>query len=195
MTDDTRPETPEPAAAPSEVAPPLSADDDEPAPTAPPGELAPTDEPAPTVDDLARERDEYRDLLLRKTAELDNYRKRVDRERAAADEAAAADLITELLPVLDDLERALETEADTAAAAAYRTGVELIHKQLLDLLARRRVVPIDTAGGDFDPHYHQAVAYEASAGHAEGQIIGELRRGYLLAGRLLRPAMVRVAKA
>ena len=186
MTDDTRPETPEPAAAPSEVAPPPPAADDEPAP---PGE------PAPTVDDLARERDEYRDLLLRKTAELDNYRKRVDRERAAADEAAAADLITELLPVLDDLERALETEADTAAAAAYRTGVELIHKQLLDLLARRRVVPIDTAGGDFDPHYHQAVAYEASAGHAEGQIIGELRRGYLLAGRLLRPAMVRVAKA
>lgn len=182
MTDDTRPETPEPAAAPPEVAPP------------PPG----ADEPAPpaaTADELARERDEYRDLLLRKTAELDNYRKRVDRERAAADEAAAADLITELLPILDNLERALETEADTAGAAAYRTGVELIHKQLLDLLATRRVMPIDTAGGDFDPHYHQAVAHEASAEHAEGQIIGELRRGYMMAGRLLRPAMVRVAKA
>ncbi len=182
MTDDTRQETPEPAAAPSEVAPPLPAAD-EPAP------------PVATADDLARERDEYRDLLLRKTAELDNYRKRVDRERAAADEAAAADLIAELLPILDNLERALETGMDTADTDAYRTGVELIHKQLLDLLAKRRVVPIDTAGRDFDPHYHQAVAHEASGEHAEGQIIGELRRGYMLAGRLLRPAMVRVAKA
>ena len=182
MTDDTRPETPDSAAAPSEIEPPPPA----------------ADEPAPPVaaaDDPARERDEYRDLLLRKTAELDNYRKRVERERAAADEAAAADLISELLPILDNLERALETGADTAAAAAYRTGVELIHKQLIDLLAKRRVVPIDTAGRDFDPHYHQAVAHEASGEHAEGQIIGELRRGYLLAGRLLRPAMVRVAKA
>ena len=182
MTDDTRPETPEPAAAPSKVASP---------PTA-------ADEPAPRVaeaDDVVRERDEYRDLLLRKTAELDNYRKRVDRERAAADEAAAADLITELLPILDNLERALETSVDTATAAAYCTGVELIHRQLLDLLAKRRVVPIDTASRDFDPYYHQAVAHEASGEHAEGQIIGELQRGYMLAGRLLRPAMVRVAKA
>lgn len=182
MTDDTRPETPDSAAAPSEVDPPPPAAD-EPA------------RPVAAADEAARERDEYRDLLLRKTAELDNYRKRVDRERAAADEAAAADLISELLPILDNLERALETDADTAAAAAYRTGVELIHKQLLDLLAKRRVVPIDTAGRDFDPHFHQAVAHEASGEHAEGQIIGELQRGYLLAGRLLRPAMVRVAKA
>ncbi len=182
MTDDTRPETPDSAAAPAAVDPPPPAAD-EPAP------------PAAGADEAARERDEYRDLLLRKTAELDNYRKRVERERAAADEAAAADLISELLPILDNLERALETGADTAAAAAYRTGVELIHKQLLDLLAKRRVVPIDTAGQDFDPHFHQAVAHEASGEHADGQIIGELRRGYLLAGRLLRPAMVRVAKA
>lgn len=189
MTDDTRPETPDSAAAPAEVEPPPAAE--EPPPPAA-GEPAP---PVAAADDAARERDEYRDLLLRKTAELDNYRKRVERERAAADEAAAADLIGELLPIVDNLERALETGADTAAAAAYRTGVALIHKQLLDLLARRQVVPIDTAGRDFDPHYHQAVAHEASGGHAEGQIIGELRRGYLLAGRLLRPAMVRVAKA
>ena len=182
MTDDTRPETPEPAE-PSEVAPP-PAEPDEPAQPAVAAE-----------DDAVRERDEYRDLLLRKTAELDNYRKRVERERAAADEAAAADLIADLLPIVDDLERALGTDVDSAAADAYRTGVELIHKRLLDLLARRRVTPIDTAGQAFDPHYHQAVAHEASDAHGEGQIIGELRRGYMLAGRLLRPAMVRVAKA
>lgn len=182
MTDDTRPETPEPAE-PSEVAPP-PAEPDEPAQPAVAAE-----------DDAVRERDEYRDLLLRKTAELDNYRKRVERERAAADEAAAADLIADLLPIVDDLERALGTDVEAAAADAYRTGVELIHKRLLDLLARRRVTPIDTAGQTFDPHYHQAVAHEASDAHGEGQIIGELRRGYMMAGRLLRPAMVRVAKA
>ena len=88
-----------------------------------------------------RERDEFRDLLLRKTAEFDNYRKRVDRERQAADQAAAADLIVELLPLLDDLERALAVEADADAALAYRAGVELIRKQLLDLLARRGRLP------------------------------------------------------
>lgn len=183
MTDDTRPETPE-TTEPSEVAPP-PAGPDEPAQPA----VAAAD------DDLVRERDEYRDLLLRKTAELDNYRKRVERERAAADEAAAADLIVDLLPIVDDLERALETDVEAAAADAYRAGVELIHKRLLDLLAKRRVAPIDTAGQAFDPHYHQAVAHEASEAHGEGQIIGELRRGYMMAGRLLRPAMVRVAKA
>lgn len=182
MTDDTRPETPEPAE-PSEVAPP------------PAGRDEPAQPAVAAEDDAVRERDEYRDLLLRKTAELDNYRKRVERERAAADEAAAADLIADLLPIVDDLERALETDVEAAAADAYRTGVELIHKRLLDLLARRRVTPIDTAGQTFDPHYHQAVAHEASDAHGEGQIIGELRRGYMMAGRLLRPAMVRVAKA
>lgn len=145
--------------------------------------------------DLERERDEYRDLFLRKTAELDNYRKRIDRERAAVDQAAAADLITELLPLIDDLERALAADVDSAGAEAYRAGVELIHKQLLDVLAKRGVTPIDTEGQDFDPHLHQAVAHDASAEHREGQIIDELRRGYVMGGRLLRPSMVRVAKA
>lgn len=177
MTDDTSLENPEPA---GESAPPV---EEPPAPT--PEEL----------DAVARERDEYRDLLLRKTAEFENYRKRVERERQAADEAAAAGLIGELLPLIDDLERALAAEADSEAAAAYRTGVELIHKQLLERLARRGVSPIDTAGQQFDPHFHEAVVHEESADHAAGEIIGELRRGYVMGARLLRAAMVRVAKA
>ena len=106
-----------------------------------------------------------------------------------------ADLIGELLPLLDDLERALAAEADSDAAVAYRTGVELIHKQLLDLLAKRGVSPIDTAGQQFDPHLHEAVVHEESADHAAGEIIGELRRGYVMGTRLLRATMVRVAKA
>ncbi len=73
--------------------------------------------------------------------------------------------------------------------------MELIHKQLLDVLAKRGVTPIETAGEDFDPHVHEAVAHEPSPDHREGQIIDELRRGYMMSGRLLRPSMVRVAKA
>jgi len=148
----------------------------------------------PDVETLRRERDDLYDRLLRKTAEFDNYRKRVDKERRELNEWMAADVLTELLAVLDDFERALAVEAPSEAQP-YRTGVELIHRQLLELLKKRRVTPIDTAGATFDPHIHQAVAHEEVAGAREGQIIGELRKGYRLGDRLLRPALVRVAKA
>jgi molecular chaperone GrpE len=145
-------------------------------------------------DELQRERDEYRDLLLRKTAEFDNYRKRIDRERQSTAEAAAADLLADLLPLVDDLERALGVEATGASADAYRRGVELIHRQLLDTLRKRNVRAIDALGADFDPHFHQAVSYEPAEGRREGEVIEEFRRGYMLGDRLLRPSMVKVAK-
>jgi molecular chaperone GrpE len=151
----------------------------------------------PAADGLAaarRERDEFYDRLLRKTAEFDNYRKRVDRERRESAQYAAGDLLESLLPIVDDFERALRVEAGPDAAA-YRQGVELIYKHLQDLLARRGVTPIDTVGLQFDPHVHQAITYESSPGHAEGEVIEEVRRGYKLGDRLLRPAMVKVAKA
>jgi molecular chaperone GrpE len=148
-------------------------------------------------DELAkarRERDEYYDRLLRKTAEFENYRKRVDRERRESAQYAAGDLLEALLPIVDDFERALQTEAGPDADA-YRLGVELIYKHLQDLLARRGVTPIDTVGQMFDPHVHQAITYESSPGRAEGEVIEEVRRGYKLGDRLLRPAMVKVARA
>ena len=146
---------------------------------------------------LQRERDEYYDLLLRKTAELDNYRKRTDRERASLQQSAAADFITELLPLVDDLERALSADAESATASSYRAGVELIHKQLLGLLEKRGVEPIDALGSTFDPQFHQAVATVPTEDdeHDDGTVIEVLRRGYTQRGRLLRPAMVKVAKA
>lgn len=147
------------------------------------------------VSELTRQRDDYHDRLLRKAAEFDNYRKRVDRERREFADMAAVDLLTELLPLVDDLERALQAEAGSEAAVAYRMGVELIHKQLLELLRRRGVVPIDALGADFDPRVHQAVIHEASDAHRDGEVMAELRRGYRLGDRLLRPAMVKVAKA
>jgi molecular chaperone GrpE len=144
--------------------------------------------------DLQKERDDYYDRLLRKTAEFDNYRKRTDRERVQLSEAAAADLIEELLPLVDDMERALRADPGTEATAAIRRGVELIHKQLLETLRKRGVTPIESLGVDFDPHFHMAVSHEPADGRREGEVVEEFRRGYMLGDRLLRPAMVKVAK-
>jgi molecular chaperone GrpE len=144
---------------------------------------------------LERERDALQDRLLRLSAEFDNYRKRIDRERQETSGRAAASVLEEILPILDNLERALAAEPGGDGSESYRKGVDLIHRQLLDLLARRGVVPIDAIGTDFDPHLHQAVAHENSPGHRDGEVIEELRRGYLIGDRLLRPAMVKVAKA
>ncbi len=166
-------------------------------------EAAPDDAPDPAPGesaedeseiDLRRTRDEYYDLLLRKTAEFDNYRKRVERERRGLLESAGADVLEELLPIVDGLERALEADADGATTAAYRQGVEIIHRQLLELLRKHRVTPMTAVGADFDPHVHQAVAHEPSTSHRDGEITVELRRGYMIGDRLLRPAMVKVAK-
>ena len=143
---------------------------------------------------LQKQRDEYYDLLLRKTAEFDNYRKRIDRERQTLADAAAAGIIEELLPLVDDLERALAAEAGSEAAEGYRRGVELIHRQLVEVLRKRGVRPIEALGELFDPHYHQAVSHEPAEGHRDNEIIEEFRRGYLIGDRLLRPAMVKVAK-
>jgi molecular chaperone GrpE len=149
--------------------------------------------------DLVRERDDLRDRLLRTAAEFDNFRKRTERERRELHEAAAADLIRDLLTVVDDLERALAATPEAAAAGTpvegFREGVELIHRQVLDVLRRRGVAPIESEGQAFDPLWHEAVSYEPADGRPDGEIIGEVRRGYRLGQRLLRPSMVRVAKA
>jgi molecular chaperone GrpE len=146
---------------------------------------------------IQRERDELYDRLLRKTAEFDNYRKRIERERKEQADYAISGLLQELLLVVDDFDRALATEIPTSESGddAYRKGVELIHGKLNDLLRKYGVRPIEALGADFDPNLHQAVLHEASPDHREGEVIGELRRGYLIGDRLLRPAMVKVAKA
>jgi molecular chaperone GrpE len=151
-----------------------------------------------TLADVTRDRDDLHDRLLRTAAEFDNFRKRTERERRELHEAAAADLIRDLLPVVDDLERALAAApADRGADTleGFREGVELIHRQVLDVLRRRGVQPIETEGQPFDPNWHEAVVYESADGRPDGEIIGEVRRGYRLGQRLLRPSMVRVAKA
>jgi molecular chaperone GrpE len=156
------------------------------------------DSPAATesseLADLERERDDYKDRWLRKGAEFDNYRKRIERERREQADQAVVDLLQELLLVVDDFDRALTVDAGDGSGS-YRKGVEMIHGKLHDLLRKQGIKPIDVLGADFDPNLHQAVVHEESPEHREGEVIGELRKGYTMNDRLLRPAMVKVAKA
>jgi molecular chaperone GrpE len=146
------------------------------------------------VADMQRERDDYYDRWMRKAAEFDNYRRRVERERREQSDQAVLDLLEQLLLVVDDFDRALTVDAGEGGGA-YRKGVELIHAKFHDLLRKQGVKPIEALGTDFDPNLHQAVIQEASPDHREGEVIGELRKGYMIGDRLLRPAMVKVAKA
>jgi molecular chaperone GrpE len=158
---------------------------------------AATDE---ALDALQKERDTLKEQFLRAVADFDNYRKRIERERRELSEYAANDVLLELLPIIDNFERALSASAPGATADrpaesdAFYRGVELIHKQMLDLLRKRGVTLIDALGADFDPNVHQAVIHEPSDEHREGEVMQELQRGYKLGDRLLRPAMVKVAK-
>jgi molecular chaperone GrpE len=145
------------------------------------------------IEAVRREKDALQDRLLRTAAEFDNYRKRIERERRDLSEFAAADILSEFLPILDNFERALAAPSG-GDADAFKKGIELIHKQVFDLLRKRGVKPIDALGADFDPNFHQAVIHETSHDHREGEVMQELQRGYMLGDRLLRPAMVKVAK-
>ncbi len=170
----------------------------DPAEDAPDADSPSNDAPAAvaeaTLADLQRERDDYYDRLLRKTAEFDNYRKRIEKSRREQADESVLGLLQEILAVVDDFDIALNVDAGEGGAS-YRKGVELIHAKLKDLLAKHGVKPIDAVGADFDPNIHQAVIHEESPDHREGEVIEELRKGYMIGDRLLRPSMVKVAKA
>ncbi len=146
----------------------------------------------------SRRIDETYDRLLRMTAEFDNYRKRTERERRDLSDFLTMDVVRDLLPAIDDLERALANPGPVATnpeLERYHQGITLIHRQLIDQLRKRNVEPLEVVGLMFDPEWHEAVADEPADGRPDGQIVAELRRGYRIGNRLLRPAMVKVAKA
>lgn len=149
---------------------------------------------AGALDALQRERDDLYDRLLRTTADFDNYRKRVERERREIGETATSSVARDLLDVIDDFDRALA--APGAVNDPFRRGMELIHRRLLDVLRSRGAEPFDSVGQIFDPAWHEAVATEPAGLHKrEGEIVAELRRGYRINGKLLRPAQVKVAQS
>jgi len=156
---------------------------------------APQENTAPSeVTALQKERDDLYDRLLRKTAEFDNFRKRVDRDRKDMIEYASEEVLRDLLAIVDDFDRALAADAPPEAQG-FKTGLELIQRQLAELLKKRGVSTVEALGADFDPHVHQAVAYEEVPGAREGEVVGVMAKGYKLGDRLLRPALVKVAKA
>ena len=138
---------------------------------------------------------EYLDGWQRTQAEFANYRKRQEAEFMERVRLNNAVLIARILPVLDDLERAVQTLPPGLQSLTWVEGVFLIKRKLEVILEAEGLKPIETAGKFFDPLYHEAVTYEDVPGYEDGQIIGEVQRGYMLGDRVIRPALVRVARA
>jgi molecular chaperone GrpE len=140
--------------------------------------------------------EENHDRFLRVMAEFENYKKRMEREMNDYRKYANESLIKDILPIVDNLERALEStdEDNEKASGAMREGVEMTLKGLLSSLEKFGVVPFESLDKPFDPNFHHAVMQEESAGHSENTVVQELQKGYLIGDRLLRPAMVTVSK-
>lgn len=154
-------------------------------------EKAAADAVAANLKKLDAELSEMRDRHLRKLAEFDNFKKRTERERSEFARYSLTDVLRDLLPVLDNFERALAQDS-SEVSNEYRQGVELIYRQLYDTLKRRGLSEVPVTGG-FDPNLHEAVAREEVAGAAPNTILAVLQKGYFLHDRLLRPAFVKVA--
>jgi molecular chaperone GrpE len=137
---------------------------------------------------IRRERDEYLDNMRRMKAELENSRARLDREHARSVELASERLVKELLPILDNLERALEAEGD------IKEGIDATHEQLVGILAQEGLSPISSEGENFDPAVHEPLMTKPSDEHEEDTVIQTLERGYVLNGKAIRPAKVVVSK-
>lgn len=139
---------------------------------------------------LLAEKAELRDQLLRRQADFENFRRRMERERSEFTQYAAMELLAELLPVLDDFERALKTETSDRE---YARGVELIYQRFFDTLKKQGLEPIEAEGRPFDPYVHEAVERAEAEGVEDHTVLEVFQKGYNFRGRLLRPAMVKVA--
>jgi len=162
------------------------------------GEVALLKEDALLKEELAgkqKEAEEFHDRLLRKAAELENYKKRVQKEKEELTRSVREGLIYELLAVLDNFERALEAAASFEDKSALLDGVKLIYQQFTGVLAKIGLEEVPCQGGQtFDPNVHHAIAHVEAEGHSENAIVETCQKGYKLKGRLLRPALVAVAK-
>jgi len=159
-------------------------------------ESPPPDSSLETIENLRKEREKQHDLLLRKQAELENYRKRVAKEKDELRLTAQARVLEELLPVLDAFEKGLQslTVADgDSELESYREGYELMFKEVQSVLEKFAVIEIPGVGTPFDPNVHEAVIREMTTEHKEGEILDEYRKGYKIKDKLLRPSQVKVA--
>ena len=145
------------------------------------------------VAEAERDRDKYLDLLQRTRADFENYQKRIQRDMQQERKYAALPLAQELLPALDNLERALVAAKQTGDGNALVQGVNIVYSQLLDALKRQGITRIDALNQPFDPTLHQAVMQQASPDHGPGMVLQVLQEGYMLHDRVLRPASVVVS--
>lgn len=146
------------------------------------------------LEELQTQAEEYLDGWQRARAEFINYKNRVNREREEARARIAGEVILQYLDVMDDLERALQDQPSNEDSRAWAEGIEMIHLKLKAILESEGVEPIEGQGQPFDPLYHEAISYEESDEYNNSQVIDVVQKGYKLGDRVLRPAMVRVAK-
>jgi molecular chaperone GrpE len=139
---------------------------------------------------LLKEKSELQELLVRRQAEFENYRRRIERERSELFEFASMDSVKSLLPMLDDFERALKVESSDKE---YARGMELIYQRIYESLKKLGLEPISTEGAKFDPHIHHAVDMVDTKDYPDQTILKEYQRGFYFKNRLVRPAMVQVA--
>ena len=190
--------------APAAEAPPAGipaaarADDSSDAGTAAPEAPTLTGVPEEAVAEIARlqgQAAEYLDGWQRARAEFANYKKRIEREQEESRARVVADLLQDFTAILDDLERALKDRPADGESAAWASGIDMIYRKLTAVLDAEGVKPILPAAGEvFDPNVHEAVSHESSDAHSEGQIIDVIHQGYRIGERVIRPALVRVAK-
>lgn len=135
---------------------------------------------------------EYKDGWMRSQAEFQNYRKRIERDNEMMYSSMKGDIIRKVLPVLDDLERALQNRPSDSGA--WVSGIELIQKKLESILASEGVKKIEAQGAAFDPNFHEAISHEPADGFESGHVIAVVQNGYMLGERVIRPALVRVAQ-
>ncbi|MFB0519727.1 MAG: nucleotide exchange factor GrpE [Acidobacteriota bacterium] len=144
------------------------------------------------IENLTKEKEELYDRLLRLQADYENYKKRIDKEKQEFYLHALSEFIREILPTIDDLERALE-KSDSKDLESYQQGIELIYNNLRETLQKFGLQPIKAKEEIFDPYYHEALFLEKTDQYPENQILEEYQKGYMLKDRLLRPAVVKVA--
>jgi molecular chaperone GrpE len=166
------------------------------APPIDPEPMAPPEEPpadAAELEAALRDKERYHELWLRQQADFANYRKRADRDVERICSGATADLVRLLLPVLDNLERALSTADPGDRENPMRRGVELILKEMLDVLGKQGLRAVASVGSPFDPNQHEAVEVQPADGVAGGTVLEEMQKGYIFQERLIRPALVKVS--
>lgn len=146
------------------------------------------------IEKLRTEAEEHQQRLLRVQADYDNFRRRTLKEKEELAKYASSVLITQLIPVIDNFERALSTGDESTNSSAYAKGVEMIFRQFMDVMGAEGLSPMNSVGEVFNPEYHQAIMQVESDEYEEGIVVEEIQKGYLLKDKVLRPAMVKVSQ-